>query len=383
MKIAFVHNLPNGGAKRACYDFINGLVRNHKVDLFYIDKSSESFLDLRKIVNNSFYFDGPTILNGLNYFVSLFKANSVYKKIAKQIDSNDYDVVFVNPCKVTIAPLVLRYLNTPTCYYCHEPLARALEKHVVKKNSILILMKKLLLRLKIYIDKSNSLHSDLICANSLYSIENIYRFFGKYPALCKIGIDTNKFINKNLDKNDDILCVGALLEEKGQDFLIKSVSKIEDVPAIKFISNSCDEVYKDTLIKLAKKLNVKVSFKLLTNDDDLINEYNKAKFVVFPSRLEPLGLVPLEAMSCGTPVVAVAEGGVRETVIHNKTGLLSSRDLYEFSSNIKLLLNDEYLRKDLSNNCSKYVKENWSLEISNNDLEKNLLKTIKIKQNNY
>ncbi len=383
MKIAFVHNLPNGGAKRACFEFVKALNKNHTVDLFYIDKRSEEFLDLRKIVNKSFFFKGPTKIGKLNTFIALYKANYIYKKVAKKIDSLEYDIVVVNPCKITIAPFVLKHLKTPSLYYCHEPLARALEKHSENENFILEILKHINLKFKIYIDKKNALNADLICANSLYSVENIYRFYGKYPFFCKLGVDSNKFINKNLEKTNDILCVGALLEEKGQDFLIKSVAKIKNRPSIRFISNSQDENFKNKVIKLAKNLRVKISFELLTSDDSLIEAYNKAKIVVFPSRLEPLGYVPLEAMSCGTPVVAVAEGGVRETVVHLKTGLLCQRDTNDFANNIKLLLENNKLRNKLAGNCSSYVQENWSLENSRKNIEKYLKKTLDIAQNNY
>ena len=63
----------------------------------------------------------------------------------------------------------------------------------------------------------------------------------------------------------------------------------------------------------------------LISDEELVLLYNKAKMVVYAPYCEPFGLVPLESMSCGTPVVGVGDGGVKETVINGKTGILTGR----------------------------------------------------------
>ena len=56
--------------------------------------------------------------------------------------------------------------------------------------------------------------------------------------------------------------------------------------------------------------------------DDIIALYTHASLFVCPSVYEPFGIINLEAMACGTPVVASAVGGIKEVVVHEKTGLL-------------------------------------------------------------
>ncbi len=66
---------------------------------------------------------------------------------------------------------------------------------------------------------------------------------------------------------------------------------------------------------------------------NLVLLYNKANLVVYTPYQEPFGLVPLESMSCGTPVVGVNDGGVMETVTNGKTGILTERDTKIFANN--------------------------------------------------
>jgi starch synthase len=54
----------------------------------------------------------------------------------------------------------------------------------------------------------------------------------------------------------------------------------------------------------------------------LIPLYSQAAVYICPSVYEPFGIINLEAMACGTPVVASAVGGIPEVVVHDKTGLL-------------------------------------------------------------
>ncbi|HTX61749.1 MAG TPA: glycosyltransferase, partial [Methanobacterium sp.] len=74
------------------------------------------------------------------------------------------------------------------------------------------------------------------------------------------------------------------------------------------------------------------------------------------------GLVPLEAMGCGTPVVGVKEGGIRETVIHKKTGLNCERDEELFAEATTQLLSRELERYTMSRNSVKVIEDYWNLD---------------------
>ena len=67
-------------------------------------------------------------------------------------------------------------------------------------------------------------------------------------------------------------------------------------------------------------------------------------------------------MACGTPVVAVKEGGVRETVIHKKTGLLIDRDEELFGEAITKMLSKDYKRYDMGKKSVKTVQNYWTID---------------------
>jgi glycosyltransferase involved in cell wall biosynthesis len=105
-----------------------------------------------------------------------------------------------------------------------------------------------------------------------------------------------------------------------------------------------------------------VELDILHNLDtrQLALEYNKAQICVYAPVMEPFGLVPLESMACGTPVVGVAEGGVRETVRHGETGLLTDRDPQQFADAISKLLTNPSLADRLGKQGPGYVRDHWS-----------------------
>jgi glycosyltransferase involved in cell wall biosynthesis len=94
--------------------------------------------------------------------------------------------------------------------------------------------------------------------------------------------------------------------------------------------------------------------------------------MVYAPRLEPFGLAPLEANACGLPVVAVAEGGVRETIIDGVNGFLVQHQPQMMAHAIQRLTQDKDLVACLSKNGLEIVQEKWSLNSAVERLEREL-----------
>jgi len=83
-------------------------------------------------------------------------------------------------------------------------------------------------------------------------------------------------------------------------------------------------------------------------------------------------LVPLESMACCTPVVGIPEAGIRESVQHGETGLLTERDPVEYGQAIEMLLRDDALREKMGAAGRRRVVDRWTWEGSVEQLERNM-----------
>ena len=383
MNLAIYHNLPPGGAKRASHEFIKHLSRNNSIDMYLIDSSSEDFLNSEKNINNLYISETDAngfALKGIMKIYTSFKIKYLQKKLASLIDAKNYDAVIVLQCKVNNSPYILKFLKTQHIFYCHEPASKIFEPHYVNRSGhkTIEFFKNLLKKYFVYIDRENVRNTEFLLTSSKYNCEVLYKDYGIHPKLNYVGVDADKFKPLNIDKQEYILCVGALNKAKGQDFLIRSIGMLEKKYPVKFIYSYSYGLsnYKKYLENLANELGVEIYFDNLVDDIDLVRSYNEAYITAFPSLLEPLGLVVLESMSCETPVIGVEEAGPRETIISNETGLLTARDEGEFAIAIKKLMTDDNLRKRMGKKGRQNIQDYWTWQKLGRNFEKNIYKCI-------
>jgi glycosyltransferase involved in cell wall biosynthesis len=393
MKIAVFHNLPSGGAKRALYGYAEYLTKNnHQVDVFVPSTANEDFLPLDQVASNVHVFPvsttlGNSIYSSIKYIppqikkVSLRDLEKTEQNIAGVINNGNYDIVFSEQDQFTMAPFLLKYLKKPHVYYCQQPLRNDAISEVIfprKENNLLGSLKSLgsniVVKRGLNIDKTNSNYSKYTLSNSYFSRESILRMYGINSHVSYLGVDPEMFKPIEITEERYILSVGTFTPEKGHGFLVESLALIDPEirPKLIVVSNSSYSPWKTYLEKHATELNVEMEILSLINDDELAILYNQAELVVYPPYLEPFGLVPLESMACGTPVVAVKEGGVRETVIHKKTGLLIDRDEELFGEAITKMLSKDYKRYDMGKNAVKTVENYWTLDHAGERLLKHL-----------
>ncbi len=180
-----------------------------------------------------------------------------------------------------------------------------------------------------------------------------------------------KYLPKNTKRENMVLSIGAIDAKKGYDFIIESLSLVNNATKPLFvivadrISGNTDKQY---LINLAKEKNVALKICSNISESDLVNLYNSSKAVVYAPIMEPFGLVAIEAMACGTPVVGVKEAGLRESIVDQYNGLLTDRDPQKFSTAIEKLLSDDALWQSLHDNCRQSVFDRFTWEKSTKQL---------------
>ena len=106
--------------------------------------------------------------------------------------------------------------------------------------------------------------------------------------------------------------------------------------------------YKEKLIRLAKKCGIFDRFKFVEapSQDQLVQLMQKCSVFLFPSTIDTFGLVVLEAMACGKPIVACNRGGVPEIV--NDAGFLLEPDVSVWRETVSRLFKDNSLRKEMA-----------------------------------
>ena len=183
------------------------------------------------------------------------------------------------------------------------------------------------------------------------------------------GVDPKDF-HKTLVKKYDIptvLFVGRLGYEKNLEILIKSFKEINQNCRLLMIGEGTE--YKK-LKSLTNKLKLKdVIFKGFVKNDDLIDYYNKSHIFITPSKVETEGIVILEAMMCGLPIICINEGASKDLVKNNFNGLVVKNNIQEISNAINLLLKNDYLREKFGSNSIKIAKK-YDIKLSINKLEK-------------
>ena len=219
---------------------------------------------------------------------------------------------------------------------------------------------------------------DALFVNSYFSRESVVRAYGIDSKVCYLGIDTELFVNQHRDRENIVIGIGSFAPEKNIPFIIRSVAKVrEPQPRLIWIGNAGTSVYIEELKQLAKSVHVDFEPLLNIHDNDLLDTLNRARMMAYAPRLEPFGFAPLEANACGTPVVAVSEGGVRETVVHGTNGLLVEHDEEAMAQAIQRLLNDSVYTNELGMNGQKLVLEKWSFKSSIDNLERRFDEVMK------
>ena len=102
----------------------------------------------------------------------------------------------------------------------------------------------------------------------------------------------------------------------------------------------------------------------VTNDRFKSIAYSAADVFVFPTRADIFGLVLLESMACGTPIVSFSVGGVPDLVRPGVTGFLAEPEDYRgLSSLVVQVLEDDAFRKKMGRQCREIAEQEYSLEL--------------------
>ncbi|MDD2822517.1 MAG: glycosyltransferase [Candidatus Daviesbacteria bacterium] len=264
---------------------------------------------------------------------------------------------------VIIAPetLHINYIHTPPRYLYGYATSYNYKKHWWTRiageiaNHFLRLM-----------DFEIAQRPDILVANSKNIASRIKKFYKRDSTIIYPPIDVKAFSHQSsvirqsdsrkLTAESYYLSLGRLVRGKGTEIIVEAATKL-DLP-LKVIGAGPE------LNRLKKLAGKNVEFLGLVKDESIPALLAGAKATIVASEDEDFGIVPVESMANGTPVIAVRAGGFLETVVEGKTGEFF--DKATTGSLIEVLKDFDYKKyksEDCINQAEKFSKENFKKEL--------------------
>jgi glycosyltransferase involved in cell wall biosynthesis len=223
-----------------------------------------------------------------------------------------------------------------------------------------------------WLDRKLVGYADKILVNSYYTAGMVEKIYHRSATVVYPGVDATKY-KPTQQKEEFIFTIGRLTKFKKVNLIIRALALLRQEGTQMRLIVGGDGEDKPNLMNLARKsaLSEQVEFIGRLSDEDVCTYMSRAKFVVFPTTNEPFGLVPLEAMACGTPVIVSDTGGPKETVIDGETGLTFKADNQaDLAHKIRFLWGNENLLAKMSSAARKHVEEKFSWDVTANTLYK-------------
>jgi len=189
--------------------------------------------------------------------------------------------------------------------------------------------------------------------------------------------------NKNKKNKKKILFIGGLYPRKGVEYLLEAIKIVAQERTDFIVEIIGYGPYGQQYETLASKLGLRnfVSFLGRVSDEEKIEALKNCDFLVLPSLFENFGIVLIEAMACGKPVVTTSSGGQVEFVNKNNGLLVQPKDANALARAIKYMLDNstKYSPKEISN----YVKKRFNYNTVGKTLQQAYLDLIMRKTKSF
>ena len=157
-------------------------------------------------------------------------------------------------------------------------------------------------------DRATTDRVDLFIANSSYVAGRVLRLYGREALVLPPPVDVERYARVERTPGEGYLVVSALVPYKRVDHAIRACQRLGRKLTI--VGKGPEAA---RLQALARELGADVRFTGFASDAELGRYYGEARALLFPG-VEDFGIVPVEAISCGCPVIALAEGGILDSM---------------------------------------------------------------------
>jgi len=264
----------------------------------------------------------------------------------------NYDIIHFHEFELSF-PFFMFSIKKPKLIHLHGIDYNFLKKHHISR----FLLKHLA---HLYISISRQMQKELVTLgipeNNIVYLPN--------------SIDTNLFTTKTQKEENLLLFVGRISSNKGVHILMKSLQFLKEPIRLAIIGPpDWDIDYYQRILKIIEKENQKrkhtIQYLGSMEQTELVKWYQKASLFILPSFAEGFPVTILEALSCGTPVIATPVGGIPEVVKNYETGILvPPSDSKALANAIQYLLENEDARLKIAREGRRHVVRGYSLDVA-------------------
>ena len=323
MRVAIVHNLKPGGARRR----LTAQARHLGHELLEVTLSTGAPIgEHAMVVPVRLRAEQATraLRPPLRYF-DLRSVVEAWREAGRAVSEFRPDVIFANPCRMAGTPLMLRSATAPTVVYCDEPMRALYEPEAKNRaNPATRGIYGPMHATQRWLDRRSLAAARLVGTNSRYTASRIRETYGRAARLVPCGVEPVFTPGQGVPPLH-ILSVGSLIPSKGHGLAVEAAGASGlDWPVV-IVAPAANPQEQARLHAIAASRGVRLDIRIGVTDGDLRDAYRSAFATLYLAEREPFGLASLEAQACGSPAVVAAEGGLPETILEGATGWATER----------------------------------------------------------
>jgi len=349
LRVAIVHDwlVTNAGAEKVLKEIV-AIYPN--ADIFslvdFLSDSQRKEIINDKTVTTSFLQHLPLAKTHFRNYLLFFP------KAIESLDLNGYDLIISSSWAV--AKGVQKTDEQKHICYCHTPIRYAWDLYDDYVSS-LTQPKKIMVEKTLQYIRKWDLESldriDYFIANSNFVKERIERLYKREAVVIYPPVDTKKFTLYEA-KEEFYLTASRLVPYKKTKLIVEAFNEMPDK---KLVVIGAGEEFED-IQKIAGKNITVLGY---CDDHIMVDTMQRAKAFVYAA-VEDFGIVPIEAQACGTPVIALNEGGTAETVVDGLNGIhFKKQNKEDIISAVQRFESLEFDTKKVSQSTQSFSKKRF------------------------